>query len=279
MPTAARSGSCWPTTAPPTAASRRRPGAPGFGWSAPAATSATGARRTSGVRALDPAIDWVVITNPDIVFAPQAIDRLLECADRHPASGAFGPLITTPDGVVYPSARQPAVDLRRRRARGVRLVVADQPVDPPVPAGRAGAGRAGGRLAVRFVPAGPPPGLRAGRRVRSGVLHVLRGRRPRRPAGPGGLVEHLLPDGAGRRTRAGTPPSGSRRRWRRRTTAAPTGTWPPGTRPGGRRRCAGRCKAGLGARALLARRLHKVAAGAELPERHADQLPPRGSSR
>ncbi len=58
-----------------------------------------------GVRALDPEIDWVVITNPDIVFAPHTLDRLLECADRHPAAGAFGPLITTPEGIVYPSAR------------------------------------------------------------------------------------------------------------------------------------------------------------------------------
>ena len=37
-------------------------------------------------------------------------------------------------------------------------------------------------------------------------------------------------------------------------------------------------KAGLGARALLAGRLHKVAAGAELPERHADGPTP-GSRR
>jgi len=40
----------------------------------------------------------VVIANPDLVFAPRAIDRLVECAARYPAAGAFGPLITTPDG-------------------------------------------------------------------------------------------------------------------------------------------------------------------------------------
>ncbi|MGS0687159.1 glycosyltransferase family 2 protein [Nakamurella sp. GG22] len=64
-----------------------------------------GAAANAGVAVLDPAIDWVMVINPDVVLGPGAIDRLLEVADRYPTAGAFGPLITTPDGIVYPSAR------------------------------------------------------------------------------------------------------------------------------------------------------------------------------
>ena len=38
-------------------------------------------------------------------WRPARIDAMLAAARRHPDAGAFGPLITTPDGVVYPSAR------------------------------------------------------------------------------------------------------------------------------------------------------------------------------
>jgi N-acetylglucosaminyl-diphospho-decaprenol L-rhamnosyltransferase len=64
-----------------------------------------GAAANAGVQVLDPAIDWVVVTNPDLVFGERAIDALLAAAARHPEAGAFGPTIATPDGNVYPSAR------------------------------------------------------------------------------------------------------------------------------------------------------------------------------
>ena len=64
-----------------------------------------GAAANAGVAVLDPDIDWVIVINPDVVLAPGSIDALLDAADRHPTGGAFGPLITTPEGVVYPSAR------------------------------------------------------------------------------------------------------------------------------------------------------------------------------
>jgi N-acetylglucosaminyl-diphospho-decaprenol L-rhamnosyltransferase len=71
-----------------------------------------GAAANAGVAVLDPAIDWVMVINPDVVLGPGAIDELLAVADRYPAGGAFGPLITTPDGVVYPSARHlPSIGL------------------------------------------------------------------------------------------------------------------------------------------------------------------------
>lgn len=64
-----------------------------------------GAAANAGVAVLDPDIDWIMVVNPDVVFGPGAIDELIAAARRHPEAGAVGPLITTPDGVVYPSAR------------------------------------------------------------------------------------------------------------------------------------------------------------------------------
>lgn len=57
------------------------------------------------VRSLDPKPDFVLVVNPDVVFAPGAIDALLDAAGRWPRAGALGPLIREPDGSVYPSAR------------------------------------------------------------------------------------------------------------------------------------------------------------------------------
>ncbi|HEX4703955.1 MAG TPA: glycosyltransferase family 2 protein [Pseudonocardiaceae bacterium] len=58
-----------------------------------------------GVAALPPEIGWVVVANPDIEWAPDSLDTLLDAADRWPRGGSFGPLIRQPDGAVYPSAR------------------------------------------------------------------------------------------------------------------------------------------------------------------------------
>jgi GT2 family glycosyltransferase/glycosyltransferase involved in cell wall biosynthesis len=49
--------------------------------------------------------EWVLICNPDIVFAPGCIDELLAATTRWPRGATFGPLIRTPDGEIYPSAR------------------------------------------------------------------------------------------------------------------------------------------------------------------------------
>jgi N-acetylglucosaminyl-diphospho-decaprenol L-rhamnosyltransferase len=64
-----------------------------------------GAAANAGVAALDPGIAWVIVINPDVVLAPGSIDAMIEAAKRHATAGAFGPLITTPEGIVYPSAR------------------------------------------------------------------------------------------------------------------------------------------------------------------------------
>jgi N-acetylglucosaminyl-diphospho-decaprenol L-rhamnosyltransferase len=50
--------------------------------------------------------DWVVVSNPDVVWQPGALDELRAVAARWPRAGAVGPLIRTESGEVYPSARE-----------------------------------------------------------------------------------------------------------------------------------------------------------------------------
>jgi N-acetylglucosaminyl-diphospho-decaprenol L-rhamnosyltransferase len=49
--------------------------------------------------------EFVVVANPDIEWEPGALDELLAAAQRWPRGASFGPLIHTPDGAIYPSAR------------------------------------------------------------------------------------------------------------------------------------------------------------------------------
>jgi N-acetylglucosaminyl-diphospho-decaprenol L-rhamnosyltransferase len=60
----------------------------------------------AGMHQLPDDVDPVIIVNPDVVFGHGAIDALIEGLARHPRAGAVGPLITTEDGVIYPSARE-----------------------------------------------------------------------------------------------------------------------------------------------------------------------------
>jgi len=48
---------------------------------------------------------WALVANPDIRFEPGAVDELLEVAARWPRAATVGPAIRTPDGQLYPSAR------------------------------------------------------------------------------------------------------------------------------------------------------------------------------
>ncbi|WP_433870018.1 glycosyltransferase [Saccharopolyspora sp. CA-218241] len=64
-----------------------------------------GAGANRGVAALGPECGWVVVANPDLEWGEGSLDELLAAAGRWPRGGAFGPLITEPDGAVYPSAR------------------------------------------------------------------------------------------------------------------------------------------------------------------------------
>ena len=58
------------------------------------------------VRGLPSEIEWVMITNPDVVFHPGAIDRMVETGAATDDIGAVGPLVRNDDGSVYPSARE-----------------------------------------------------------------------------------------------------------------------------------------------------------------------------
>lgn len=84
----------------PAEAARRHPGvrhlrmAHNVGYGAAANAAAAGADT-----------DWLLVANPDIQWRPGALDVLLDAADRWPAAGALGPAILTPDGALYPSAR------------------------------------------------------------------------------------------------------------------------------------------------------------------------------
>ena len=48
---------------------------------------------------------YAVVANPDVVFEPGAIDELLSVAARWPRAATVGPAIRTPEGELYPSAR------------------------------------------------------------------------------------------------------------------------------------------------------------------------------
>ncbi len=49
--------------------------------------------------------DVVVVANPDVQWAPGALDELVAALDRWPRAGCVGPAIRTVDGQLYPSAR------------------------------------------------------------------------------------------------------------------------------------------------------------------------------
>ncbi len=71
-----------------------RPDNPGYGGG-----------MNAGVAALAPSIRWVLLSNPDVVLAPGAIDALVAAGEEDPRIGAVGPRVANEDGSTYPSAR------------------------------------------------------------------------------------------------------------------------------------------------------------------------------
>jgi N-acetylglucosaminyl-diphospho-decaprenol L-rhamnosyltransferase len=59
-----------------------------------------------GVRSLEPEIEWILITNPDVRLGAKALASLLATARSMPAGGAWGPKIRDSRNKVYPSARE-----------------------------------------------------------------------------------------------------------------------------------------------------------------------------
>jgi N-acetylglucosaminyl-diphospho-decaprenol L-rhamnosyltransferase len=62
--------------------------------------------RAANIGVADALTDWVVVANPDVAWTPGSLDTLIAAAQRWPSGGALGPAILTPDGSLYPSARQ-----------------------------------------------------------------------------------------------------------------------------------------------------------------------------
>ncbi len=50
-------------------------------------------------------IEWLLISNPDVILRAGAVDQLLATAGTDSRIAAIGPAVLTPDGEAYPSAR------------------------------------------------------------------------------------------------------------------------------------------------------------------------------
>jgi N-acetylglucosaminyl-diphospho-decaprenol L-rhamnosyltransferase len=57
------------------------------------------------VNSLPPEIEWVIVSNPDVVAGPGSIDTLLASVGDDERVAAVGPRILSSEGDVYPSAR------------------------------------------------------------------------------------------------------------------------------------------------------------------------------
>ncbi len=64
-----------------------------------------GAAMNAGAAALPQSVEWMLLSNPDVVLGPDSITRLVAAGDEDPRTSSVGPTILTPDGEVYPSAR------------------------------------------------------------------------------------------------------------------------------------------------------------------------------
>ncbi|MFM9920715.1 glycosyltransferase family 2 protein [Lacisediminihabitans sp. H27-G8] len=63
-----------------------------------------GGAMNEAIRSLPSDVRWVLVSNPDVVLTPGAIDALVAAGESDPRIAAVGPAIIT-DGEVYPSAR------------------------------------------------------------------------------------------------------------------------------------------------------------------------------
>lgn len=61
--------------------------------------------RAANLGVWDTTARFVVVSDPDVVWEPGSLDRLLAAAQRWPRGAAFGPLMHNEQGAVYPSAR------------------------------------------------------------------------------------------------------------------------------------------------------------------------------
>ncbi|MFF2052780.1 glycosyltransferase family 2 protein [Leifsonia sp. NPDC058194] len=50
-------------------------------------------------------IEWILVSNPDVVLEPDAVSRLVSTGNEADEVGSVGPTVLTAEGEVYPSAR------------------------------------------------------------------------------------------------------------------------------------------------------------------------------
>ena len=224
------------------------PASPMFASSSRAATSATAEPSTSPHRALP---DGIAVDPRD-----QPRHRLRAGIDRRAARrrrvGPLDRIRRSPD----PERRRNRLPLgtgtpvaaNGHRACAVLAGLALEPVDGQVPAQRGLHERGGdpcpGGLAQRGGGPRAQVGIRADRRVRPALLHVLRGRGPRQDPRRGGLGEHLRARPRASSTRAASPPSGTHASCSPCTTGAPISTSRRSTGSGTSGRCGWRCGPG-----------------------------------
>ncbi|MBC7519304.1 MAG: glycosyltransferase family 2 protein [Microbacteriaceae bacterium] len=67
--------------------------------------SGYGGAMNAAIATLAPEIDWVLISNPDVVLHPDSVATLVSRGDSDHGIGAVGPAILTATGELYPSAR------------------------------------------------------------------------------------------------------------------------------------------------------------------------------
>lgn len=59
----------------------------------------------AAIDALPHDVEWVLVSNPDVVLDPGVLDRLREAGDEDSAIASVGPAVYNADGTLYPSAR------------------------------------------------------------------------------------------------------------------------------------------------------------------------------
>ena len=64
-----------------------------------------GSAMDAGVASLAADIQWIVLSNPDVVLTAGAIDELIRIAEQDRNIASVGPALLTAEGEIYPSAR------------------------------------------------------------------------------------------------------------------------------------------------------------------------------
>jgi N-acetylglucosaminyl-diphospho-decaprenol L-rhamnosyltransferase len=216
----------------------------------------------------DTTAELLVVASPDIVWEPGSLDRLLTAARRWPRGAAFGPLIHTPTGAVYPSARAiPSLG----RGVGHALCGWWWPTNPwtsayrverAAPVERTAGWLAGSCLLLRRDAFDAVGGFAQDRLSYLEDLDL--GERLSRAGWQNVYVPSAVVHGGGRQPTSDDPAriSAERHRsaWAYLARRYPGVRWWP---------VRAMLRLGLGLRAALARRVTRIAAGAE-PQRHDD---------